>query len=50
MDASGAIRDKEVMARPVNLQDFIDALKNIRSVVSPEEQAKYIEWDNTHGS
>ncbi|MFW9935773.1 MAG: AAA family ATPase [Candidatus Thorarchaeota archaeon] len=50
MDASGAIRDKEVMARPVNLQDFLDALKNIRSVVSPEEQARYIEWDNTHGS
>jgi vacuolar protein-sorting-associated protein 4 len=50
MDASGAIRDKEVMARPVNLQDFLDALKNIRSVVSPEEKARYIEWDNTHGS
>ena len=50
MDASGAIRDKEISARPVNLQDFLDALKNIRSVVSPEEQARYIEWDNTHGS
>ncbi len=50
LDASGAIRDKEVMARSVNLQDFLDALKNIRSVVSPEEQARYIEWDNTHGS
>ncbi len=50
LDASGAIRDKEVMARHVNLQDFIDALKNIRSVVSPEERARYIEWDNTHGS
>lgn len=50
MDASGAIRDKEVMARPVNLQDLLDALKNVRSVVSPEEQARYIEWDNTHGS
>ncbi len=50
MDASGAIRDKEISARPVNLQDFLEALKNIRSVVSPEEQARYIEWDNTHGS
>jgi vacuolar protein-sorting-associated protein 4 len=50
MDASGAIRNKEVMARAVNLQDFLDALKNIRSVVSPEEQARYLEWDNTHGS
>jgi SpoVK/Ycf46/Vps4 family AAA+-type ATPase len=50
MDASGAIRDKEVSARAVNLQDFLEALKNVRSVVSPEEQARYIEWDNTHGS
>ncbi|MFX1318429.1 MAG: AAA family ATPase, partial [Promethearchaeota archaeon] len=50
LDASGAIRDKEVMARAVNLQDFLEALQNIRSVVSPEEQARYIEWDNTHGS
>ena len=50
MDASGAIRDKDISARPVNLQDFLEALKNVRSVVSPEEQARYIEWDNTHGS
>lgn len=50
LDASGAIRDKEVMARPVNLQDFLDGIQNIRSVVSPEERAKYIEWDKTHGS
>jgi vacuolar protein-sorting-associated protein 4 len=50
MDASGAIRDKDVMARAVNLQDFLEALQNVRSVVSPEEQARYIEWDNTHGS
>ncbi|MFW9984932.1 MAG: AAA family ATPase [Candidatus Odinarchaeota archaeon] len=50
LDASGAIRDKEVMARPVSLQDFLDGIQNIRSVVSPEERAKYIEWDKTHGS
>ncbi len=50
LDASGAIRDKEVMARPVSLQDFLDGIQNIRSVVSPQERAKYIEWDKTHGS
>jgi vacuolar protein-sorting-associated protein 4 len=50
LDASGAIRDKEVMARPVHMQDFLDGIKNIRSVISPEERSKYIEWDKTHGS
>ncbi len=50
LDASGAIRDKEITARAVNLQDFLDGIENIRSVVSPEEKARYLEWDKTHGS
>ncbi|MFX1301324.1 MAG: AAA family ATPase [Promethearchaeota archaeon] len=50
LDASGAIRDKEVQARSVQLADFMESLRNIRSVVSPEELARYLEWDSKHGS
>lgn len=50
LDASGAIRDKEVQARSVQLSDFMESLRNIRSVVSPEELARYLEWDSKHGS
>jgi SpoVK/Ycf46/Vps4 family AAA+-type ATPase len=50
MDASGAIRDKEMKARPVRLQDFLDSIEHIRSVISPEELHNYLEWDATHGS
>lgn len=50
LDASGAIRDKEVQARSVQLSDFLESLRNIRSVVSPEELARYLEWDSKHGS
>ncbi|MFW9984461.1 MAG: AAA family ATPase [Candidatus Odinarchaeota archaeon] len=50
LDASGAIRDKEVQARSVQLSDFMESVRNIRSVVSPEELARYLEWDSKHGS
>ncbi|MFX1563005.1 MAG: AAA family ATPase [Promethearchaeota archaeon] len=50
MDASGAIRDKDLKARPVQLQDFLDSLEHIRSVISPDELQRYMKWDATHGS
>jgi vacuolar protein-sorting-associated protein 4 len=50
LDASGAIRDKEIQARSVQLSDFLESLRNIRSVVSPDELARYLEWDSKHGS
>ncbi|MFX1563803.1 MAG: AAA family ATPase [Promethearchaeota archaeon] len=50
MDASGAIRDKEVKARPVQLKDFLYSLEHIHSVISPDELQHYQDWDATHGS
>ncbi len=50
MDASGAIRNKEIMARPVQSQDFLTSIDNIRSVISPKELQRYLDWDETHGS
>lgn len=36
--------------RPVDVNDFLKALKCIRASVSPNDLKQYIEWDNTYGS
>ncbi|KAL4577113.1 hypothetical protein LXL04_013216 [Taraxacum kok-saghyz] len=36
--------------RPVNLQDFEDALQEVRPSVSPNELGNYEEWNNKFGS
>lgn len=50
LDASGAIRNTEIKARPVKLQDFIKGIENIHSVISPQELQRYLDWDETYGS
>ena len=50
LDASGDIRNRDVKVRPVCMQDFLDSLKHVRSVISPEELKRYEEWDAAYGS
>lgn len=35
--------------RPVNFNDFNDALKRVRASVSPDDLQQYIKWNNTYG-
>ncbi|CAH3885694.1 unnamed protein product [Pieris brassicae] len=37
------------MVRPVNAQDFKDALKRVRPSVSQDDLGQYIKWDRTYG-
>ena len=50
LDASGDIRNRDVKVRPVCMQDFLNSLEHIRSVISPEELKRYEEWDAAYGS
>jgi len=50
LDASGAIRNKEVKARSVMQQDFLESLKHIKSIISPEELRRFNEWEATFGA
>lgn len=36
--------------RPVNFNDFHDALKCVRASVSPSDLDQYVKWNNTYGS
>ncbi|MFB0560718.1 MAG: AAA family ATPase [Candidatus Lokiarchaeia archaeon] len=44
LDAIGALSDKNVKVRPVNRQDFLEALQGVKPVVSPSELVKFKEW------
>lgn len=36
--------------RPVNFNDFLNALSCVRASVSPDDLQQYIDWNNTYGS
>ena len=36
--------------RPITIQDFSDALKNVKASVSEKDIAMYLEWNSTFGS
>ncbi len=44
LDAAGALSDKNVKVRPVNREDFLEALQGVKPVVSPSELVKFKEW------
>lgn len=44
LDAAGALSDKNVKVRPVNRQDFLEALRGVKPVVSPSELVKFKDW------
>jgi len=44
LDAAGVLNDKNVKVRPVNRQDFLEALRGVKPVVSPSELIKFKEW------
>lgn len=44
LDAAGALSDKNVKVRPVNRQDFLEALRGVKPVVSPSELIKFKDW------
>jgi SpoVK/Ycf46/Vps4 family AAA+-type ATPase len=50
LDASGAIHNKEVKARFVMLRDFLESVKHIKSVISPDELRRFNEWEATFGA
>ncbi len=47
--AEGRLQDKSVNPRLVNRQDFIDALRNVKPSVAPDELDKYEDWNNQFG-
>lgn len=44
LDAADALNDKNVKVRPVNRQDFLEALRGVKPVVSPSELIKFRQW------
>ena len=50
LDSSNLIHDISVLARPVDHQDYLNALKNVKKSVSHKELEKFITWDNEFGA
>nr|MDO8082530.1 ATP-binding protein [Candidatus Freyarchaeota archaeon] len=44
LDAVGALNDKNVKVRSVNRQDFLEALRGVKPVVSPSELIRFKQW------
>ncbi|MEM3587382.1 MAG: ATP-binding protein [Candidatus Jordarchaeaceae archaeon] len=44
LDAADALNDKNVKVRPVNRQDFLEALRGVKPVVSPAELVRFKQW------
>lgn len=44
LDAADALNDKNVKVRPVNRQDFLEALRGVKPVVSPSELVRFKQW------
>jgi hypothetical protein len=36
--------------RPINFQDFVDAMQQVRASVSQDDLDQYIKWNGTFGS
>ena len=50
LDAKGAISDPNIKARKVTQDDFLIALKNVKSSVSLDELQQFEEWDREYGA
>lgn len=44
LDAAGALSDKDVKVRPVSREDFLEALRGVKPVVSSSELIRFKEW------
>ncbi len=44
LDAVGVLNDKNVKVRPVSRNDFLEALRGVKPVVSPSELIKFKQW------
>jgi vacuolar protein-sorting-associated protein 4 len=44
LDAADALNDKNVKVRPVSRQDFLEALRGVKPVVSPSELVRFKQW------
>jgi vacuolar protein-sorting-associated protein 4 len=50
LDTSGKITDLSVKVRPVNMEDFLAAIKRVRPVVSTNELNRFKEWNDEFGA
>jgi vacuolar protein-sorting-associated protein 4 len=50
LDSSGALSDPNVGARAVNQEDYLIALKNVRSSIGRNELEKFDEWEKEYGA
>ncbi len=50
MDYSQISAVSATQVRPVGLEDFLEALKDVRPTVSPEQLNQYLLWDRSFGS
>ncbi len=50
LDDSDLINDQSIQARPVNHNDYLNALENINKSVSKNELIKFREWDDEFGA
>nr|MDO8135721.1 ATP-binding protein [Candidatus Njordarchaeum guaymaensis] len=50
LDLSGKITDPSVKVRPVNMEDFMAAIKRVRPVVSPNEVQRFQGWNAEFGA
>ena len=49
-DVKNIIDIKQANVRPININDFKLALKQVRASVSPNEITHYIKWNSLYGS
>jgi len=50
LDLSGKITDPSVKVRPVNMEDFMVAIKRVKPVVSSNEVKRFQEWNAEFGA
>ncbi|WXG42785.1 MAG: AAA family ATPase [Promethearchaeati archaeon SRVP18_Atabeyarchaeia-1] len=50
LDTSGKITDPAVKVRPVNMEDFLAAIRRVRPVVSASELNRFKQWNDEFGA
>lgn len=50
LDSADLITDTSIKARPVNHDDYLNALQNVKKSVSSNELARFEKWDNEFGA
>ncbi len=50
LDKMGALDDDSIKARPVRMQDYLDALANINPSVSEDELQRFEVWEEEYGA